>query len=91
MENQSEDKVKKPLDVAVILAIAVPLTACISIVGAWYMKDGALASDLIKGFIGPSLLVIVNYYFGTSRSSAAKDGTIEKLASAKGAGQDGSE
>lgn len=90
MENETTDKVKNPLDVAVILAIAIPLTACVAIVGAWIKGDNALASDLIKGFIGPALLVIVNYYFGSSRSSAAKDTTISTALAAsqqEGTGQ----
>jgi hypothetical protein len=78
---ETQDKLRRPLDVAVILAIAVPATACVAIVGAWVMHDNALASDLIKGFIGPSLLVIVNFYFGSSRSSGDKNQLIADLAS----------
>lgn len=74
------DKLRAPLDTSTVMAFSVfGLLLLALLIAAFITKDAAVVSDLSKNFIGPALLLVVGYYFGSSSASKRKDETISNL------------
>lgn len=80
MTETTAQPAKAPMDVSVALALGVGLMIVVALIIGVFTKDHALVEDLAKNFVGPAFLLIVGYYFGSSKSSAAKDATIADMA-----------
>ncbi len=74
------DKIRKPLETSTVIAFAIiGLLLLALLIAAFVTKDGAVVSDLSKNFIGPALLLVVGFYFGSTSGSKSKDQAIANL------------
>jgi hypothetical protein len=78
---------RKPIDPQVFVAGFV-LTAFVGavILLCWHVlpEGNATALDILIGVLGTNCTAVVNYFFGSSSSSKAKDATIGAMAGAAG-------